>query len=39
MKALVNFFTNEWYFAIPMTLMSLAAFALVFGFVFACDRL
>lgn len=29
MKALVNFFTNEWYFAVPMTLMSLAAFALV----------
>jgi biopolymer transport protein ExbB len=29
MKALVNFFVNEWYFAIPMTLMSLVAFALV----------
>jgi biopolymer transport protein ExbB len=29
MKALVNFFTNEWYFAVPMTLMSLTAFALV----------
>jgi biopolymer transport protein ExbB len=29
MKALVNFFTNEWYFAFPMALMSLTAFALV----------
>ncbi|OWK38270.1 MotA/TolQ/ExbB proton channel family protein [Fimbriiglobus ruber] len=29
MQALTNFFVNEWYFAAPMTLMSLAAFALV----------
>lgn len=29
MQALQNFFLNEWYFAIPMTLMSLVAFALV----------
>jgi biopolymer transport protein ExbB len=29
MNALKNFFVNEWYFAGPMTLMSLAAFALV----------
>ncbi len=29
MKALLSFFENEWYFAIPMTLMSLIAFALV----------
>ena len=29
MNALVNFFVNEWYFAIPMTIMSLIAFALV----------
>ena len=29
MKALVNFFTNEWYFAVPMAFMSLTAFALV----------
>ncbi|MCZ2342493.1 MAG: MotA/TolQ/ExbB proton channel family protein [Bacteroidales bacterium] len=29
MQALQNFFLNEWYFALPMTLMSLVAFALV----------
>jgi biopolymer transport protein ExbB len=29
MNALKNFFVNEWYFAGPMTVMSLAAFALV----------
>jgi biopolymer transport protein ExbB len=29
MKALVNFYTNEWYFAAPMTLLALVAFALV----------
>jgi biopolymer transport protein ExbB len=29
MKALINFFVNEWFFAIPMTLMMLVAFALV----------
>ena len=29
MKALVSFFTNDWFFAVPMTLMSLVAFALV----------
>jgi biopolymer transport protein ExbB len=29
MNALKNFFVNEWYFAVPMTLMALAAFALV----------
>jgi biopolymer transport protein ExbB len=29
MNALVNFYVNEWYFAIPMTIMSLIAFALV----------
>ena len=29
MKALTSFFVNEWYFAAPMTIMSLIAFALV----------
>ena len=29
MNALKNFFVNEWYFAVPMTLMALVAFALV----------
>ena len=29
MNAFVNFFKNDWYFAIPMTVMSLVAFALV----------
>jgi len=29
MKALVNFFTDDWFFAVPMTVMSLVAFALV----------
>lgn len=29
MQALQNFFLNEWYFALPMTVMSLVAFALV----------
>ena len=29
MNALKNFFLNEWYFSIPMTLMALTAFALV----------
>jgi biopolymer transport protein ExbB len=29
MQALKNFFLNEWYFAIPMTIMSLVAFMLV----------
>jgi biopolymer transport protein ExbB len=29
MKALVNFFTEDWFFAVPMTIMSLVAFALV----------
>lgn len=29
MNALIKFYTNDWYFAIPMTLMSLVAFALV----------
>ena len=29
MKALVSFFTNDWYFAVPMTLMALIAFGLV----------
>ncbi len=29
MKPLINFFVNEWYFAAPMTIMSLIAFALV----------
>lgn len=29
MKALINFYVDEWYFAVPMTLMSLVAFALV----------
>lgn len=29
MNAFVNFFKNDWYFAIPMTLMSLIAIALV----------
>jgi biopolymer transport protein ExbB len=29
MNALKNFFLNEWYFSIPMTLMALVAFALV----------
>lgn len=29
MNALQNFFVNEWYFAIPMTLMSMVAVALV----------
>ena len=29
MKALTNFFLNEWYFAIPMTLMMFIAFVLV----------
>jgi biopolymer transport protein ExbB len=29
MKALENFFTKEWYFALPMTLMIVIAFALV----------
>lgn len=29
MNALQNFFVHEWYFALPMTLMSLIAFALV----------
>ena len=30
MKALQDFFVGEWYFAIPMTLMTITAFALVF---------
>lgn len=30
MKALQEFFVGEWYFAIPMTLMTITAFALVF---------
>jgi len=29
MKPLISFFVNEWYFAAPMTIMSLIAFALV----------
>lgn len=29
MKAFINFFTNEWYFAVPMSLMTLVAFLLV----------
>src|SRR5579885_1459501 len=29
MNALKNFYLNEWYFAVPMTLMALTAFALV----------
>lgn len=29
MKALINFYTDEWYFAVPMTLMAFIAFALV----------
>ena len=29
MNALKTFFVDDWYFAIPMTLMALAAFALV----------
>lgn len=29
MKALLNFYTNEWFFAVPMTLMTLVAFLLV----------
>jgi biopolymer transport protein ExbB len=29
MKALINFFTEDWFFAVPMTIMSLIAFALV----------
>jgi biopolymer transport protein ExbB len=29
MKALVNFYTNEWFFAVPMTVMTLVAFLLV----------
>ena len=29
MNAIKNFFVDEWYFAIPMTLMALVAFALV----------
>jgi biopolymer transport protein ExbB len=29
MQALTSFYLNEWYFALPMTLMSLIAFALV----------
>jgi biopolymer transport protein ExbB len=29
LNALKNFFMNEWYFAIPMTIMTLVAFALV----------
>ena len=29
MKALINFYLNEWYFAAPMTIMMFIAFALV----------
>lgn len=29
MNALVDFFKNDWYFAVPMTIMALVAFALV----------
>jgi biopolymer transport protein ExbB len=29
MKALIHFYTSEWYFAVPMTLMALVAFTLV----------
>lgn len=29
MNALISFYTNDWYFAIPMTIMSLVAFSLV----------
>lgn len=29
MQALISFFVNEWYFAVPMALMSLIAFSLV----------
>ncbi|MBL8866190.1 MAG: MotA/TolQ/ExbB proton channel family protein [Planctomycetia bacterium] len=29
MKALLNFYTNEWFFAVPMTVMTLVAFLLV----------
>ena len=29
MQALISFYRDEWFFAIPMTLMSLVAFALV----------
>ncbi len=29
MKALFNFYTNDWYFAVPMTVMTLVAFLMV----------